>query len=65
MVSETIKDMADTYEETTNETNNTIKEIYDKNRKAFISELLNNLDGLEENIKSSILVQIKLCVCLI
>ena len=50
MVSETIKDMADTYEETTNETNNTIKEIYDKNRKAFISELLNNLDGLEENI---------------
>ena len=50
MVSETIKDMADTYEETTNETNNTIKEIYDKNRQAFISELLNNLDGLEENI---------------
>ncbi len=44
MVSETIKDMANTYKPKT-ETN-----IYFKNRQAFITELLNNLDGLEENM---------------
>ena len=44
MVSETIKDMADTYEE------NSKDETFEKNRKIFITELLNNLDGLEENI---------------
>ena len=44
MVSETIKDMADTYQEK-NETNR-----YFKNRQAFITELLNNLDGFEENM---------------
>ena len=48
MVSETIKDMADTYEETEQE--ETSKELHDKNKQAFIKELLNNLDGLEENI---------------
>ena len=44
MVSETIKDMADTYQEK-NDIN-----MYFKNRQAFITELLNNLDGLEENM---------------
>lgn len=44
MVSETIKDMANTYQEKP-ETN-----MYFKNRQAFITELLNNLDGLEENM---------------
>ena len=44
MVSETIKDMADTYK-TKAETN-----MYFKNRQAFITELLNSLDGLEENM---------------
>lgn len=44
MVSETIKDMANTYQEKP-ETN-----MYFKNRQAFIMELLNNLDGLEENM---------------
>lgn len=44
MVSETIKDMAETYQEK-NETN-----MYIKNRQAFITELLNNLDGLDENM---------------
>lgn len=44
MVSETIKDIADTYQEK-NDTN-----MYFKNRQAFITELLNNLDGLEENM---------------
>ena len=44
MVSETIKDIANTYQEK-NDTN-----IYLKNRQAFITELLNNLDGLEENM---------------
>ena len=44
MVSETIKDMANTYKPK-NETN-----LYFKNRQAFITELLNNLDGLEENM---------------
>lgn len=46
MVSETIKDMADTYEE--NNANN--QEMIVKNRNKFISELLNNMDSLEENI---------------
>ena len=44
MVSETIKDIANTYQEK-NDTN-----MYLKNRRAFITELLNNLDGLEENM---------------
>ena len=44
MVSETIKDIANTYQEKT-DTN-----MYLKNRQAFITELLNNLDGLEENM---------------
>ena len=44
MVSETIKDMADTYKEK-GET-----DFYFKNRDLFITELLNNLDGLEENM---------------
>ena len=44
MVSETIKDIASTYQER-NDTN-----MYFKNRQAFITELLNNLDGLEENM---------------
>lgn len=44
MVSETIKDIANIYQEK-NDTN-----IYLKNRQAFITELLNNLDGLEENM---------------
>ena len=44
MVSETIKDIANTYQEKA-DTN-----MYLKNRQAFITELLNNLDGLEENM---------------
>ena len=44
MVSETIKDIANTYQEK-NDTN-----MYFKNRQEFITELLNNLDGLEENM---------------
>ena len=44
MVSETIKDIASIYQEK-NDTN-----MYFKNRQAFITELLNNLDGLEENM---------------
>ena len=44
MVSETIRDMANTYK-TKSET-----DMYFKNRQSFITELLNNLDGLEENI---------------
>ena len=44
MVSETIKDIANTYQEKA-DTN-----MYFKNRQAFITELLNNLDGLEENM---------------
>ena len=44
MVSETIKDIADTYHEK-NET-----DMYFKNRQLFMTELLNNLDGLEENM---------------
>ena len=44
MVSETIKDMANTYQPKT-DTN-----MYFTNRKSFITELLNNLDGLEENM---------------
>lgn len=44
MVSETIKDMANTYQEKPE------KNRYLKNRQAFITELLNNLDGLEENM---------------
>ena len=44
MVSETIKDMADTYNEDEN------IDVIEKNKQKFIAELLNNLDGLEENI---------------
>lgn len=46
-VSETIKDMAETYQE---EKDKTEKEMHEKNKQAFITELLNNLDGLEDNI---------------
>ena len=42
MVSETIKDMANAYQEKPE------TDMYFKNRQAFITELLNNLDGLEE-----------------
>ena len=44
MVSETIKDMANAYQEKPE------TDMYFKNRQAFITELLNNLDGLEENM---------------
>ncbi len=44
MVSETIKDMADTYNEDEK------IDVIEKNKQKFITELLNNLDGLEENI---------------
>jgi len=44
MVSETIKDMANTYQSKTE------TDRYFENRKEFITELLNNLDGLEENM---------------
>lgn len=45
MVSETIKDIADTYE-----LDNTAEEAKKKNKNTFITELLNNLDGLEDNL---------------
>ena len=51
MVSETIKDIANTYQEK-NDTN-----MYFKNRQEFIKELLNNLDGLEENMLYDDMVQ--------
>lgn len=44
MVSETIKDMANTYQPKSE------TDRYFKNRQSFIIELLNNLDGLEENM---------------
>ncbi len=47
MVSETIKDISETYKPVINKTT---KEIQEKNKQTFITELLNNLDGLEENI---------------
>ena len=49
MVSETIKDIAETYSET-KEKDNTILDFIEKNKKEFIKELLNNLDGLEDNL---------------
>ena len=48
VVSETIKDMAETYNEEVKE--NQKQEMQEKNKKTFIRELLNNLDGLEDNI---------------
>lgn len=48
VVSETIKDMAETYNDEGQE--NQKQEMQEKNKKTFIRELLNNLDGLEENI---------------
>ena len=48
VVSETIKDMAETYNEEVKE--NQKLEMQEKNKKTFIRELLNNLDGLEDNI---------------
>ena len=45
MVSETIKDIADTYE-----LDSTVEEAKKKNKNTFITELLNNLDGLEDNL---------------
>lgn len=47
MVSETIKDMAETYIPVVNKTDDEIK---NRNKETFINELLNNLDGLEDNI---------------
>lgn len=47
MVSETIKDMADTYKTVVNKTS---QEMLEKNKQTFITELLNNLDGLEDNL---------------
>ena len=49
MVSETIKNMAETYTET-KEKNENIIDFLEKNKTAFIKELLNNLDNLEDNI---------------
>ena len=49
MVSETIKDIAETYTET-KEKDNTLLDFVEKNQQEFIKELLNNLDGLEDNI---------------
>ena len=45
-VSETIKDIAKTYEPVLN----TTEELKNKNKQTFKNELLNNLDGLEDNI---------------
>ena len=44
IVSETIKDIANTYQEKGE------ADMYFKNRQLFITEVLNNLDGLEENM---------------
>ena len=49
MVSETIKDIAETYTES-KEKDHTLLDFVEKNKQEFIKELLNNLDGLEENI---------------
>ena len=49
IVSETIKDMAETYTDATDK-NNTLIDFVEKNKQEFIKELLNSLDGLEENI---------------
>ena len=46
-VSETIKNMANTYKESQKENS---KETFKSNEEIFISELLNNLDGYEENM---------------
>ena len=48
VVSETIKDMAETYNNEDQEDKK--HEMKEKNKKTFVRELLNNLDGLEENI---------------
>ena len=48
VVSETIKDMAETYNNEDQEDKK--QEMKEKNKKTFVRELLNNLDGLEENI---------------
>lgn len=48
VVSETIKDMAETYNDEDQEDKK--QEMKEKNKKTFVRELLNNLDGLEENI---------------
>ena len=47
MVSETIKDIAETYVPVVNKTEDEIKQ---KNKETFRTELLNNLEGLEDNI---------------
>ncbi len=47
VVSETIKDIAETYVPVLNKTQDEIKQ---KNKETFKNELLNNLDGLEDNI---------------
>ena len=48
VVSETIKDMAETYNDEDQEDKK--QEMKEKNKKTFVRELLNNLDGSEENI---------------
>ena len=48
VVSETIKDMAETYNDEDQEDKK--QEMKEKNKKTFVRELLNSLDGLEENI---------------
>ena len=48
VVSETIKDMAETYNDEDQEDKK--QEMKEKNKKTFVRELLNNLDGLEDNI---------------
>ncbi len=50
MVSETIRDMANTYKEEKTEKDKSNRDIFTKNRDKFITELLNNLDGLEDNM---------------
>lgn len=56
MVSETIKDIAETYTET-EENGNTLLDFVQKNKQEFIKELLNNLEGLEDNLLYEDLLQ--------
>lgn len=49
VVSETIKDIAETYTDK-KEKDSTLVDFVEKNKKEFIKELLNNLDGLEDNL---------------
>ena len=56
MVSETIKDIAETYTEN-EENGNTLLDFVQKNKQEFIKELLNNLEGLEDNLLYEDLLQ--------